>query len=262
MGRAAEKLPTVPSTSDGSSGPGYFREPLSLNEDGTAPTSAAHRKGPASKLWVAQAGTAPVSTSSKAAMPKPPPATKAKTVSVKKENTSTKDIDIKVQVLADGSSSSINAKSAKTKLNFGSVAWNPPQYNYQTKGGKKIITQFIGKFTFKGTIIIQTVYGSSAKATDISKYGRGTTKIDKKNGQVTLGFHESCHQKDYLNYLKNKPNPTLDLKVGMDVDQYNKHKAQFSTDFNKYQKDMESSSINSTDEVGYKLSKCKRDGKC
>lgn len=266
MGRVSLKPKSQPpidsSAPAGGGGPGNFREPFSLNEDGSPSPSIAHPKGPENKLWVAQAGATPPNTSGKAAKPKPPPTTSTKITSVKSENTSTKDIDIKVQVLADGSSSSITSTSAKTSFSFGTVAWNTPAYDYQDKGGKKIITRLNGKFTFKGTITIQTVYGSSAKATDMSEYGRGTTNIDKKNGHVTLGFHEHCHQQDYLKHLKNKPLPTLNLKVGMSVDQYNKRTAQFNTDYNKYQKDMETSSYNATDEVGYKLSKCKQDGKC
>lgn len=266
MGRVTHP-PVVPVQIDinapsASSGCGNFREPCTIGEQNAVLNSPAHPKGPASKLWVAQAGKTPVSSISKPVKPKPPPKTVPSISTLKSKTTSKVEINIKAQVLADGTSGNIDAKSAKTSVNSTGVHWNAPRYTSQEQGGKKIITSLSGKFKFKGTITIQTMYGTKAKKTDISLYGRGTTKDDKKKGNVSLGFHESCHQKDFLNYLKNKPFPKFEVKVGMTTTDYDKAVAEFKTAFNKYMNDMDAESKKSTDEVGYTLSKCKADKKC
>lgn len=248
-------------------GPGYFRQPYSLTEDGLPSLSPGQRKGPAAELLVVaqvvvtQANTA-APAGGQAVKAKAPPKTNATTSPVKTETTADKDIDLKVQVVADGTDSSLNANAAKTSYSFTAIKWNAPSYEYQQQGGKKVITKLTGKFTLKGTITVQTKYGTKAKATDKSLYGRGTTKADKTSGNVSLGFHENCHQQDFLNYLKNTAIPTLNVKVGMSVDEFNKAIEQFKTAFQKYQDDMDTTSKTATDEVGYKLSKCKADGKC
>ena len=266
MGRVTQ-TPVVPVQIDinapsSSSGCGNFREPCPLDEQNAIPNSPAHPRGPASKLWVAQAGKTPVSSISKPVKPKPPPKTKPSISTLKSKTTSKVEINIKVQVLADGTSGDIDAKSAKTTFSSAGVKWSKPRYKWREQGGKKIITSLNGKFEFKGTITIQTVYGTKAKKTDTSLYGRGTTKDDKKKGNVSLGFHESCHQKDFLKYLKNKPFPKFEGKVGMTTTDYDKASAKFKTAFDKYMNDMDAESKKSTDEVGYKLTKCKTDKKC
>ncbi len=60
------------------------------------------------------------------------------------------------------------------------------------------------------TIEIITQYGSG-NPDDDAAYGRGTTKPDKDAGNVTLGFHESCHREDLLNYFRTEPIPVLDI---------------------------------------------------
>ncbi|MDX2445562.1 MAG: hypothetical protein QNK30_17335 [Bacteroidales bacterium] len=266
MGRVTHP-PVVPveiniNAPSSNSGCGNFREPCPLDEQNSVPNSPAHPRGPASKLWIAQAGKTPVSSISKSVKPKPPPKTKPSISTLKSKTTSKVDINIKVQVLADGTSKNVDAKSAKTSFNSNGVNWKEPRYKWREKRGKNIITSLSGKFVFKGTITIQTVYGTKAKKTDISLYGRGTTKDDKKRGNVSLGFHESRHQKDFLNYFKNKPFPKFEGKVGMTTTDYDKAVAEFKTAFNKYMNDMDAKSIKSTDEVGYTLSKCKKDKKC
>lgn len=59
-------------------------------------------------------------------------------------------------------------------------------------------------------IEIITQYGTG-NPDDDSAYGRGTTKADKDAGNVTLGFHESCHRADLLNYFRTEPIPVLDI---------------------------------------------------
>jgi hypothetical protein len=57
------------------------------------------------------------------------------------------------------------------------------------------------KFVWKGEITIQTIFLNNALPTDQpSSYGRGTGD-DVLNGNVTLGFHEWCHQNDAAAYI-------------------------------------------------------------
>ena len=49
-------------------------------------------------------------------------------------------------------------------------------------------------------VTIWTEYGTFDPE-GLAAYGRGTTDPDKKEGNVTLGFHESCHRADLLDYL-------------------------------------------------------------
>lgn len=67
--------------------------------------------------------------------------------------------------------------------------------------------------TLAWVITIITDYGSG-KPDEDSAYGRGTTPDDKKNGHVTLGFHESCHRDLLLNYFRNTALPVFDGAVG------------------------------------------------
>lgn len=62
-------------------------------------------------------------------------------------------------------------------------------------------------------ITVNTDYGSG-KPDDDSAYGRGTTTEDKKQGLVTLGFHESCHRDMLLNYFRHTALPSFGGAVG------------------------------------------------
>jgi hypothetical protein len=55
---------------------------------------------------------------------------------------------------------------------------------------------------------IQTRYGSGTPDDDAA-YGRGTTDKDKEDGNITLGFHESCHRADILACLQQHSPPVL-----------------------------------------------------
>jgi hypothetical protein len=267
MGKGTEpgsaSTPTIdPNAPAGGGGPGFFREPFSLNEDGSPSLSIAHRKGPATKLWVAQAKTTPVSVSTKPkpTKPKKPPVTKPSTSVVIKKSNKDVDIDIKIKILADTTSNKLPAKTAATDFKFKNFNYKYPKYALDPNTQK--IAKFTTKFIFKGTIIIQTLYGSKAKATDLSVYGRGTTTADKASGKVTLGFHESCHRQDYLNYPTTHPIPLFKMNIGDTPAEYNNAKKEFEKKLKQYPKDMKAESTKNTDEVGYKLSKCKADKKC
>ncbi len=68
---------------------------------------------------------------------------------------------------------------------------------YQADTHHKIV-KFIGNVAWHDTITIKTTYPSGSRPEQLSGYGRGTTLDDIRNGDSTLGFHESCHRRDYV----------------------------------------------------------------
>src|SRR5262249_391877 len=113
-----------------------------------------------------------------------------------------------------------------------------PTYDWDKKGGLEVITKLKGPVEIKATVKIQTVYGPGASPEQLSGSGRGTTPEDEKAGNTSLGFHESCHRKDYLDYLKTKALPAFGGKVGMTRTQYEQAVAAFSKAIAKYIADM------------------------
>jgi hypothetical protein len=178
---------------------------------------------------------------------KPPPMTIPSTIGVIKEIQST-FVDYKIEgaVMADGIK---NTDAAVT--DFTIPEHKSPEYD--SKDGK--ITKFFGKFSFKGTIQIQTFYRSGVNPTDLSCYGRGTTKRDVENRDITLGFHESCHRDDFTAYLKSNalPDPP-EMHIGMSVDVYEKAARKFKRSLEQFIADMRADTKSQTDEVGFTLS--------
>lgn len=98
------------------------------------------------------------------------------------------------------------------------------------------------------TVDIQTQYGADPEAD--AAYGRGTTVDDISKGNVTLGFHESCHRQDLLDYLRNKPIPTLNAKVGDKKADVDKAIAAYAKAWPVYFATARSESKTKTDETG------------
>ncbi|MBI3864086.1 MAG: hypothetical protein HY290_19560, partial [Planctomycetia bacterium] len=164
------------------------------------------------------------------------------------------DYKIEAEIIADGSGGSTGADTS-----FSKIASSSPSYD--AENGK--ITKFKGKFTFKGTIQIQTKYAADSTATSLSCYGRGTTTTDVANRDITLGFHESCHRADYQAYLKANalPDPPT-MTIGMKSDDYDKSAAAVSKAITKYYADMTADSIKKTDDVGFTLAKSNQTNSC
>lgn len=101
------------------------------------------------------------------------------------------------------------------------------------------------------------------KPDSFSCYGRGTTPEDVRAGNVTLGFHESCHRNDFVAYLKAHPLPDPPkLTIGMTGSQFEEAVAAFQKAFSAYFKDMDEDSFKRTDEVGYPKSRWLRTDAC
>jgi hypothetical protein len=189
--------------------------------------------------------------------PKTPPATNARSLgTLKSVQNDLMDVEVDAEIVADGTQGS---SGAETTFRGGQVT-SSPGYDADAHGK---ITRFSGKFTWKGTVVIQTAYGPGAAPDQVSCYGRGTTAEDLRDGNVTLGFHESCHRDDYAGYLKanSLPDPPA-MSIGMKAKDYDAATADFGKALKAYFKAMKDDSIATTDEVGHKRSTWQRTGKC
>jgi hypothetical protein len=239
-----------PSAPLGAGGPGNFSSPVPLNADAGSDLPSPWRPGP---LGQDDPVAIPTDTPTPA---NAPPATNPQSLGVVKQvQNEFADYKIEAEIVADGT----GGVSTGAKTDFSRVASSSP--TYESAGGK--ITKFSGKFTFSGTITIQTKYAADSNPSTLSCYGRGTTDTDVKNRDITLGFHESCHRADYQAFLKanDLPDPPA-MSIGMKASDYDAATAAFGRAINKYYKDMEADSIQKTDEVGYTLSKSNRTRGC
>lgn len=80
---------------------------------------------------------------------------------------------------------------------------------------------------------IWTEYGSYDPERDAA-YGRGRTDPDRAAGNVTLGFHESCHRADLLDYLKNNAPPVFAGKPDMTAQEAQEAIKQYAIAFKAY----------------------------
>jgi hypothetical protein len=237
-----------PSTPLGAGGPGNFAPRSPLNADEGSDLPSPWRPGPL--------GTDPIAIPTGTPTPaNAPPATTPKSLGVLKQaQNDFADYKIEGEIVADGSGGTTGATTSFTRL-----ASNSPSYD---SDGVKI-TKFSGKFTFKGTIQIQTKYAADSNSSSLSCYGRGTTDTDVKSRDITLGFHESCHRADYEAYLKAHalPDPPA-MSIGMKATDYDAATVAFNKALNKYYADMEADSVSKTDDVGFTLSKSNKTNNC
>ena len=92
---------------------------------------------------------------------------------------------------------------AGLKAAYTEILGSKPKVDASKPPGKDTQWQFtVAPITVK----IWTEYGSFDPES-LAAYGRGTTDGDRKDGNVTLGFHESCHRADLLAYLQNNDPP-------------------------------------------------------
>jgi len=113
-----------------------------------------------------------------------------------------------------------------------------------------------GSDTRKNDVPVQTGEGGVDKKGN-SAYGRGTTAEDKKAGNTSLEFHESCHIEDLKKYLDSHPLPEFTGKEGMTVDEFKAEVAKYDEALKKYWEAAGQASEQSTDCVGTKASFCK-----
>lgn len=193
----------------------------------------------------------------------PPPRTKAGKAPVAKFKTAILDVDVQSEVLPDGvaNTSAFHGETSYRVVGVGRKAFaSTPAARTVLKDGNETVTRLTGRAEIKGLVRIQTVYGSKSKPTDRSGYGRGTTAADEAAGNTSLGFHESCHRQDFLDYLTDHPLPAFTGAPGMTAAEFQEVQSSFLTAVDDYFADMDRYSHDNTDEVGYKKSIFKAKG--
>lgn len=231
----------------GSGGPGDFAP--------TAPLKAADADLP-SHLEPGPLDASAMNDSEVPQPPNKPPETNPRSLGnqVGPIRNSLMDVLIDAKVLEDGTS------GEGTHTEFNEIPLTAPGYDTDSAGK---ITKFKGLFVWKGTIRIQTLYGSGEEPSTVSCYGRGTTEEDIKKRDITLGFHEHCHREDYVGYLATNslPEPP-ELEIGMSAKDYEDQVKKFKKGVTDYWASMKKQTIATTDEVGHKKSVALKTGKC
>lgn len=160
------------------------------------------------------------------------------------------DVEVKYQIMADEIGLGIGGGVTSFAIPF--PEFSPP--DKPNKGDP-------GTMTWNATIEIRTKYESDKMRDLYSCYGRGTTSADREAGDITVGFHESCHRNDYVNHLETNGLPALpNLKPGMSINDFNREQNKFTRAYNKYEPAMKQKSVKDTDEVGFKKSTWKTRG--
>lgn len=222
-----------PAAPDGGAGPGFFRSAL--------PDGVREIDGRFDRF----APTRATNDGAEAPRPaNPPPATEARKLgSLKMVQSGVADVAINGRIRADGTGGP--ARGAHTTFDI--PRWTGPRLDYR----EDAVHAIERKFTWRGTLTIQTRYGAGANARSLACYGRGTTTADVQNRDITLGFHESCHQSDYVAYLRANPLPEPpEIELGMTREAAEEAVHEFSKALDRYQQAMADASRMSTDEVG------------
>lgn len=132
-----------------------------------------------------------------------------------------------------------NRAETKQNMAFGAITWN-------SSGGR--ITSINGPGPVE--IRIRTTYGPGATRQGSSGYGRGTTPGDIASGQTSLGFHESQHGLDFVEFLSQNPVPQFKGRVRMTTAQIQTAEANYRAAIRSYNNRLNRFSELRTDCVG------------
>lgn len=248
--------PDAPATP---AGRGYFREPAALLSDRDPEAASKPALGPAVRLFAGDhAGKTAQQASSGAA--KPPPATSPASQVIASIDNDFMDVELEVRIVADDlGAGHVSTAGAVTTCQPSAGVRNPTPVGYETLNGK--ISKVTRRFTLKGHYEIKTSYGTGAKPSDPSMYGRGTTSKDKADGNTSLGFHEWCHQQEFWEYLVRSKFPVHEANIGDTPKRFRAADAEFAQAVRAFFGGIGALGP-AVDDVGYTKSRCKADGKC
>jgi hypothetical protein len=245
------RKPIHPNAPRGGGGPGNFGSQQSLTSH-SVNAGDQLRDHPASPIPLGH-GKKPATTGAKA---KPAPVVTAdqQATNIIKEDGEFVKIDLNYQIKKDEVDGSINSP-ASTTLNDN---WPDPVFTAPSKDKP-------GSMVWNGTIEIRTRYKweqiedpedpakKVATASGYSCYGRWTTVADRNDGNITLGFHESCHRADYATSLKSltgcPPSPILTKDTTKQ--EFEEMKSEFLKAVNEWREGIINASNNDTDEQGH-----------
>lgn len=184
-----------PDAPAGGGGPGLFRQPGAVSTEGGR-AMLPHPDSPAATDLDPRRLDAAQDEKAKEAKRQPPPLV---------TDESTQVIHGMTVILYPDAHGISGVGSADTALD---ESEGGASYDFDKGTGKVTVVR---EFPWK--VEIQTRYGTGTPESDAA-YGRGTTEKDKEVGNVTLGFHESCHRADLLAYLNQHSPPALPDLVG------------------------------------------------
>jgi len=157
------------------------------------------------------------------------------------------DVSIEGNILADGTADGIGTRARVDKL----PKWPKP---IRSSKDERIVESFKGRWVWHAKVEIQTSFPHRDCAGEVSGYGRGTTPEDVNARNITLGFHESCHRADMIEFLKTHPMPLPKLKPGMTMAEFELERGGFAKLVTDYLQAMALDTETRTDEVGHRKS--------
>ena len=149
---------------------------------------------------------------------------------------------VSVTIQPDGRSGSINETKSNMLARFNlnrDITWSGSGHARQVAG---IIRNV------RWTLALRTVFHQAASGP--SEYGRGTTSGDRSSGNTSLGFHESQHGKEILDYFKTNPVPVLGISIGDSESEAHRYYRSFLSTARTYFRAVHQVSLDLVDCVG------------
>jgi len=234
-----------PSSPAGGGGPGNFGSAHSL-DPGASPDALLHPNAPAARLAFGFGPfLAPGGAGARRKKPLAPPV-KPRTFQVSR--VSAVSLTINVKILEDKINSNLSVPAKTYPAWQPWDVWTSPKYTVAAEGTVSAVTT---QPAVTATLHVWTEFKSERAKKGRSAYGRGTTAKDKRDGNITLEFHESCHQKDFVDFVTNVDNlPEFIGSVGMGTGAYLQLWTTFENELRDLPRKMEAHSALQTDEVG------------
>jgi hypothetical protein len=223
-----------PNAPAGDGGPGHFRDADAFRADEEPDETVRHSKTPVVRAFAPDAAAQPTSGPAGGVTRQPPPKTTTLDTVLATQSGPEVNMEVHMLVLVDQmNDDTVPSKaSAETRILLSPGLERIEGAEWETMNGK--ITKVTKKLIVRGTFSIQTSYRPGADPNHDSKYGRGTTAADKASGNVTLGFHESCHRDEYIAYLTSTPFPKFNGKIGMSEKEFKAASKEFNDAFKAF----------------------------
>ena len=234
----------------GAGGEGHFKSPIPMGSLGNRSHTLPHPSSCCGRRHVMSDSETEVVEASKQKV-NPPPKTQPQSKKLKRKIGKLVEVDVEIKIGEDiMNDSTVKDAAAVTEIDIGGVAPEFPGWETKGEGEDEKVTKLVGKIVYKGALTIQTRYHPDHKPEDIVGYGRGTTDDDRKAGNVTVGFHEHCHQMDLWNWLQNIKFPGFTGKVGMTVTEFNEKADEMDDAWANYFVEANAKTYELTDDVG------------
>jgi RHS repeat-associated protein len=136
-------------------------------------------------------------------------------------NITSGNVNLEITILPDVVGRVESGASAQTKPSETSLQMPRPIYIEYDVGNNKIKRDVLEiPEQTKLSMNLKTIYADGVNPDLETAYGRGTTKVDRDNHDISLRFHEGCHGKDLFAFINDNPLPQFTGQVGMTEKQY------------------------------------------